>query len=445
MTVLINKQIIRRLNGLYESFNNITNKLTEIKKQKNGLTVALSNFVERSIKNQSLLKEGVSNTNHTNNDSNVLNFNNSSSKTKQHSKSQIFSLSRKLENNFFSDEEIFMSDEDSETSEDYEKLGSKNNIFYDENNTNKSKNSNSPGSPEKENFKKYENFERYQDHQYKDKNILVNNINNINNIHITNVNDLEILNRMKKLNYNKNNARNNNNSIKLNPGLPPMYNFDDNSEDLKNNNKNDNKNNSEKKSTRKGSDDNFSKKSDIKSQKSLKKTISKNNKYVIEIFDDFEIYSAKVIKNKEFADELMESGIDAEKCLIISNREGFLGYFNKLKIALHDIIVDIDPVEAKKWKKRKGYNLGFNENKDIKKEDFFNSTPNLNQEKGMIHFGNKNIELVLTMMMGIRKSINSLGENPNLYKFKEKDEAFKDFNCFNFIQANFESEYVSKK
>lgn len=62
----------------------------------------------------------------------------------------------------------------------------------------------------------------------------------------------------------------------------------------------------------------------------------------------------------------------------------------------------------------------------------------------MIHFGNKNIELVLTMMIGIRNSINSIGENPNMYDLKKKDDAFKDFNCFNFIQANFDSEYVRK-
>ena len=61
----------------------------------------------------------------------------------------------------------------------------------------------------------------------------------------------------------------------------------------------------------------------------------------------------------------------------------------------------------------------------------------------MIHFGNQNIELVLTMMIGIRNSIYSIGENPNLYPLNRNDDSFKDFNCFNFKQANFDSEYVN--
>jgi len=80
--------------------------------------------------------------------------------------------------------------------------------------------------------------------------------------------------------------------------------------------------------------------------------------------------------------------------------------------------------------------------REFKKEDFLNSTPPLMQERGMIHFGNKNIELVLSMMIGIRNSINSIGENPSLYPFAKKDEAFKDFNVFNFLQTNFEKEIV---
>jgi len=211
MTIVINKQIIRRLNGLYESFNIITEKINEIKKHKNGLTLSLSNFIERSMKNKSLLNVGF------NTEKSNKNFDNNSNSTLNN----MFSVSKQLDNNFFSDEEIYMSDDDdvSDNSEEF--------LSYKENN-----------------FNNYENIERLQlQDQYKDKNIMVNNINNINNIHIlnnniTNINDLQILGKMKKISLSKNSKNNNNNnksnnSIKLNAGLPPMYNFNDNNKENK--------------------------------------------------------------------------------------------------------------------------------------------------------------------------------------------------------------------
>jgi hypothetical protein len=176
----------------------------------------------------------------------------------------------------------------------------------------------------------------------------------------------------------------------------------------------------------------------------VKKSLKKPNEYIIEINEDFEIYAAKKIKNKEFIDELLDNGIEIDKCLIISNKDSFLNYLNKLKSTLREIILKIVPSEAKKMEKRKNLNINIhsNEGREINKEDYFNGTPSLAPEKGMIHFGNKNIELVLTTMIGIRNSINSIGENNEIYNISNNKDAFKDLNCFNFVQNNFESEYV---
>jgi len=171
--------------------------------------------------------------------------------------------------------------------------------------------------------------------------------------------------------------------------------------------------------------------------------LNNTSKFFITNDEEFEIITPKLIKNKEYLNELKDNGIDLDKCLIIKNKNAFMNYIIKLKETLDKIIYDIDPKEANKKKKRRANQLGIMIGmREFKKEDFLNSTPPLMQERGMIHFGNKNIELVLSMMIGIRNSINSIGENPSLYPFAKKDEAFKDFNVFNFLQTNFEKEIV---
>jgi len=51
--------------------------------------------------------------------------------------------------------------------------------------------------------------------------------------------------------------------------------------------------------------------------------------------------------------------------------------------------------------------------------------------------------MVLSMMIGIRNSVTSLGENEKLYDFETDDDAFKDINLFDFKQKSFEKEVVS--
>ena len=91
-----------------------------------------------------------------------------------------------------------------------------------------------------------------------------------------------------------------------------------------------------------------------KSEFSVKeKILHKHSKYIIEIDEGFEIYSPKIINNKQFKEEMQENGIDLEKCIIISNKNAFFVYLNKLRNTLYDIIFEIDPSECKKWRKRR--------------------------------------------------------------------------------------------
>ena len=46
------------------------------------------------------------------------------------------------------------------------------------------------------------------------------------------------------------------------------------------------------------------------------------------------------------------------------------------------------------------------------------------------------------MMIGIRNSVNSLGESETLYNFDKDDDAFKDVNLFDFKQKSFEKDVV---
>ena len=60
----------------------------------------------------------------------------------------------------------------------------------------------------------------------------------------------------------------------------------------------------------------------------------------------------------------------------------------------------------------------------------------------MIHFGNQNVELVISMMLGIRNAVNSLGSTDKLFSLVNNDDAFNDYNLFNYTQNTTEKENV---
>ena len=46
------------------------------------------------------------------------------------------------------------------------------------------------------------------------------------------------------------------------------------------------------------------------------------------------------------------------------------------------------------------------------------------------------------MMLGIRNAVNSIGNSDKLYSFVNNDDAFKDFNLFNYTQNSTDRENV---
>jgi hypothetical protein len=59
MTLVIHRQILRRLNGLSNSLDHLIEQIAYIQKNKKDLTITLKSFIERSIKKDSLFKEGL--------------------------------------------------------------------------------------------------------------------------------------------------------------------------------------------------------------------------------------------------------------------------------------------------------------------------------------------------------------------------------------------------
>lgn len=59
MTLVIHRKILRRLNGLSNSLENLIEQINSIQKNKKGFTITLKSFIERSIKKETLFNEGV--------------------------------------------------------------------------------------------------------------------------------------------------------------------------------------------------------------------------------------------------------------------------------------------------------------------------------------------------------------------------------------------------
>lgn len=83
------------------------------------------------------------------------------------------------------------------------------------------------------------------------------------------------------------------------------------------------------------------------------------------------------------------------------------------------------------------------DSKQIDKDAFLNSPYPIGDDKGMIHFGNRNVELVISMMLGIRNAVNSIGNSEKLFNFVRNDDAFNDFNLFNYTQNTTDRENVT--
>ena len=81
--------------------------------------------------------------------------------------------------------------------------------------------------------------------------------------------------------------------------------------------------------------------------------------------------------------------------------------------------------------KDQSFNFGQFVNMPFKKEK--------ESEKGMIHFGNPNLELVINLMMGIKHSVSKIGASKSsiLYPI-DNDEIYGEINRFKYEQNNFD-------
>lgn len=150
--------------------------------------------------------------------------------------------------------------------------------------------------------------------------------------------------------------------------------------------------------------------------------------------DDFEFLQpcdVNDIKDKDLLDQIMLHGIEINNCLIISNKKSFIKTLNKLKEALREIVEEIDP-SKKVVKRRQAFSLDMANASPIEKEDFLNTPFLSKEEKGLIHFGNENVELVLNMMIGIRNSVNLIGGNRSMFPLETNDDSFKEINTFKY-------------
>ena len=99
--------------------------------------------------------------------------------------------------------------------------------------------------------------------------------------------------------------------------------------------------------------------------------------------------------------------------------------------SLRNVLNEVDPNKLFK-RRRVAISKKLESQSTFKKEDYLNPSFSNFDEEGLIHFGNPNLELVLYMMIGIRNSVNSMGEPRKLFNISEKDEAFKELNSFSF-------------
>lgn len=74
MTLVIHRQILRRLNGLSNSLDHLIEQISYVQKNKKGFTISLKSFIERSIKKETLINEGVIITKSTENQSSKNNY-----------------------------------------------------------------------------------------------------------------------------------------------------------------------------------------------------------------------------------------------------------------------------------------------------------------------------------------------------------------------------------
>lgn len=156
---------------------------------------------------------------------------------------------------------------------------------------------------------------------------------------------------------------------------------------------------------------------------------------------EFDFLTPAPILHSELSNAFKDYELDPQNCLIINNKKNFIKLISDINDALKNVLNDIDPSKKNK-KRRAAISRNVTLTNTFEKDDYLNPSFLKAEDEGLIHFGNPNVELVLNMMIGIRNSINSIGETKRLFHIAEKDEAFKELNRFKFSQNTYEKEFT---
>ncbi len=154
---------------------------------------------------------------------------------------------------------------------------------------------------------------------------------------------------------------------------------------------------------------------------------------------EFDFLTPAPILHPELSNAFKDYKLDPQNCLIINNKKNFIKWISDINDALKNVLNEIDPTKKNK-KRRPAISRNITSTNTFEKDDYLNPSFLKSEDEGLIHFGNPNVELVLNMMIGIRNSINSIGETKRLFNIAEKDEAFKELNRFKFSQNTYEKE-----
>ena len=145
------------------------------------------------------------------------------------------------------------------------------------------------------------------------------------------------------------------------------------------------------------------------------------------------------IKDTILSSKLKSDGIDINNCLIITNKDKFLSYIDNLHQEFSNLFRELIPSKIKSKrtsirinrKRDQSFNFGKILNTPFKKEK--------EVEKGIIHFGNPNLELVVNLMMGIKHSVSRVGTaGTNIFYPIENEEIYGEVNRFKYEQNNFD-------
>lgn len=154
---------------------------------------------------------------------------------------------------------------------------------------------------------------------------------------------------------------------------------------------------------------------------------------------DFQFISLKKIKVlNELQNQLEKYGLDYNNMLIINNIKSFEEFLNEILNSIKVVTNELKQYKLGK-KRRQGISINLQTESDLNYDDFFNYYSGANSdEKGLIHLGSDNIDMVLNMMVGIKSSIKTVNEDYNNFNrlYLTNNDIYKEIQSYRFTIMN---------